>query len=153
MEQAGIESGPALSLKQEKMTLSFHSNPCSSCPYRRDCLSGVWHESEYMKLAEYDKDTSEQPPAYFLCHDGDRKNDLCRGWLDTHDKTELLALRLGVAYGTAPPDIFDLPSSEIPTFSSGTEAMLHGLDGIEKPSLDALGLIDRLREKSSRREE
>jgi len=129
------------------MTLSFHNKPCSSCPYRRDCPSGVWDESEYLKLAEYDNDTSEQPLAIFLCHDGDRKNDLCRGWLDTHEKIDLLALRLGVMCGTVSTDIFDLPSSGVPMFPSGTEAMLHGLSGVEEPSGEALELIDRLREK------
>lgn len=129
--------------------LKVNRKPCSSCPYRRDCPSGVWHESEYLKLAEYDKDTSYQPPAYFLCHDGDHKDDLCRGWLDTHDKIELLALRLGVLCKTISPDIFDLPLSGVPMFSSGAEAMLHGLSGIEEPSDEALELIDRL----SRRKE
>ena len=62
-----------------------HEKPCFGCPYRKDCPSGVWDKSEYQKLEAYDGETYEQPPEIFLCHDGDRTETLCRGWLDTHD--------------------------------------------------------------------
>ncbi len=42
-----------------------HPRPCSACPYRQDCPSGVWAADEYQKLIEYDKETSEQPMAVF----------------------------------------------------------------------------------------
>ena len=67
-------------------------NPCGSCPYRRDVPSGVWDESEYHKLPEFDKPTAEQPPRVFMCHqDNDR---LCAGWVACHDMDESLGFRI-----------------------------------------------------------
>ena len=124
-----------------------HNKPCSGCPYRLDCPSGVWDESEYQKLADYDKETSEQPIGTFLCHDGDRKNTVCRGWLDVHDKNHLLALRIAIATGSVDVDILDLPPSDVPTFSSGTEAMAHGLKEINDPSPEAIEMMGKLKKR------
>lgn len=127
--------------------LQFNNRPCSSCPYRKDCPSGVWHEQEYLKLAEYDKETGEQPTATFLCHDADREQTMCRGWLDTHDKVHLMALRLAMAMRRIEPSIIDLPHSDIPTFASGQEAMIHGLENLEEPSMEATELIRKLKHR------
>lgn len=48
------------------MALTVRTEPCSSCPYRRDVPSGVWHREEYEKLLQYD-DSTEILPA-FMCH-------------------------------------------------------------------------------------
>lgn len=129
------------------MTDRVHNRPCSGCPYRKDCPSGVWDESEYLKLAQYDNETGDQPPGIFLCHDGDRETTICRGWLDTHDKNHLLALRFGMMAGTVAPDILDLPHSDVPTFSSGAEAMLHGLKDLEEPSYEAQAMMAKLKRR------
>jgi hypothetical protein len=44
------------------------SNPCGSCPYRRDVPSGVWDAAEYEKLPRYDGPMADQPARLFLCH-------------------------------------------------------------------------------------
>lgn len=129
------------------MTEPVHHKPCSGCPYRTDCPSGVWAEEEYLKLAEYDKETGDQPVSIFLCHDGDRESTVCRGWLDTHDKNHLLALRFAMMNGMVTPEILDLPPSGVPMFSSGTEAMLHGLEELEDPSPEAIEMMDKLQKR------
>lgn len=118
--------------------MHVHNKPCSACPYRKDCPSGVWDKSEYLKLAEYDKETYDQPIKVFLCHDGDRTSTICRGWLDTHQKHDLLSLRLAVSTGAADPDIFDLPLSDVPCFESGQAAHDHGVKELEYPSNKAI---------------
>lgn len=123
--------------------------PCGNCPYRKDCPSGVWHESEYLKLLEYDKETGDQPLAVFGCH-SDSGASLCRGWLDAQDKNESLSLRLAVSFGRVDGSIFDLPKSEVSTFASGTEAALHGLKEIEHPSPHAVDVIRKLSRKISK---
>jgi hypothetical protein len=114
--------------------------PCFGCPYRKDCPSGVWDRSEYQKLAEYDRDTSEQPPGAFLCHDADRESTLCRGWLDCHDKPNLLSLRMLVSMGKANPNIFEFPPGSVPVFESGDAAMKHGMQRLKMPGKAAIEL-------------
>lgn len=116
--------------------LAPRPTPCRSCPYRTDVPSGVWHADEYRKLAEYDRETWEQPVGVFLCHCGG--GTVCRGWLDCHDKRELLALRL------CRTPLFDVPLSGVPVFASGTEAMVHGLRDVAAPGDQAKGVIERL---------
>lgn len=123
---------------------TVHARPCSGCPYRKDCPSGVWHRSEYEKLAEYDQETALQPIGVFLCHDGDRESTLCRGWLDCHDKSQLLALRIAVSMGRCDQKIFKLPASPVPVFESGTEAMKHGLKRMRRPGKNASELQSKL---------
>jgi hypothetical protein len=124
--------------------LHAHERPCSGCPYRKDCPSGVWAEHEYRTLAEYDNETPFQPQGVFLCHDGDRENTLCRGWLDTHPKEHLLALRFAISLGEVDPKIMDLPKSSVPCFSSGREAMEHGIADILEPGEDAEAMQEKL---------
>lgn len=121
------------------------NKPCSGCPYRKDCPSGVWAEHEYLKLIEYDNETGDQPPAAFHCHDGDREDTLCRGWLDTHNIYHLLSMRMIVAMGLVDNEIFDLPKSDVPCFASGLEAHDHGMKEIENPSNEAVELQQKLK--------
>ena len=52
--------------------LTVRKRPCPSCPYRRDVPSGIWHESEYAKLPQFDGPTQDQLAAgafaLFHCH-------------------------------------------------------------------------------------
>lgn len=124
--------------------LTFRNTPCASCPYRRDVPSGIWHESEYDKLVDYDQDTALQPVAPFLCHDADRHSVLCRGWYETHGE-DLLAVRLCRAMGkldAEPPE-----ACGVPRFESGQAAAEHGRRDIDKPGIAACRRIDKLQQK------
>ena len=127
--------------------LQPRTTPCGSCPYRRDCPSGIWDQSEYDKLKQYDAETFAQPPGVFMCHDKRDDVTLCRGWLDTHPKDQSLALRLAVSIGEAEEAIFDLPPSGVPVFESGAAAAAHGMKGIRRPSVKAIKMISKLQRK------
>lgn len=132
--------------------LTIRKTPCESCPYRRDCPSGVWHETEYLKLAEYDKETSEQPQAIFCCHTSG-KGTVCRGWLEVHPDS--LAVRLGIIFGTLPSDLFaKFKPCGVKLFESGTAACRAGLRSIKRPgkaAIEVMGKIMKKRAKKSRR--
>jgi len=61
---------------------SSEETPCSSCPYREDAPLGLWHPSEFDRLAQ--EDALPLGVAYH-CHKGRRlapeARTLCRGWL------------------------------------------------------------------------
>lgn len=114
-------------------------SPCDSCPYRRDVASGVWHETEYAKLPEFDKPTGEQPVYCFLCHQ--KNGRLCAGWVAVHDMNESLGLRLANSLGLIQPEdldgILDY-STSTPLFASGQEAADHGRRDMETPTDEAV---------------
>lgn len=104
--------------------------PCGSCPYRRDVPSGIWSAEEYEKLPLYDGETWEQSLGLFMCHQGD--GCLCGGWILTHDREHLLALRLH--------EVDEAVWSYNPgtsVFQSGAEAMAHGVRDIMHVSPEA----------------
>lgn len=115
--------------------------PCGSCPYRQDVPSGVWEAHEYLKLPDYDGDVPDQLRSgawgVFMCHQ--RDGCLCAGWLACHGSDNLLALRLQPvdpsAYGY---------TTDVPVWSSGREACLHGIKEIANPGPDAQRLIDKV---------
>ncbi|WP_245552297.1 DUF6283 family protein [Nocardia aobensis] len=123
--------------------------PCSSCPYRRDVPSGVWHADEYDKLREYDSVMSEQPPALFQCHQTDADSDLrrlCAGWPGCHGDN-LLALRLALIQRRISPATFEATigyHSPTPLFGSGTAAAEHGRRDIDTPGPSAIGAIAKI---------
>jgi hypothetical protein len=124
------------------------TRPCGSCPYRRDVQSGVWAPEEYAKLPEYDRETFEQPPAVFLCHQQDGR--LCAGWTAVHDMENSLGFRIASIAGMI--DVQDIDailnySTNVPLFSSGREAADHGLQDIESPGLKAERTMAGLRIK------
>lgn len=120
--------------------------PCGSCPYRRDVPSGIWHESEYTKLPNYDKETFDQPIGAFFCHQQD--GHMCAGWVGTHDMQETMALRPGFRElnGLDKDDVQEALDYEcpVPLFSSGQEAAEHGMEEIEEPSLKARTTADKI---------
>lgn len=118
--------------------------PCGSCPYRRDVPAGLWHESEYDKLPNYDEPTWAQPPALFMCHQQD--GCLCGGWLLTHGTDNLLALRFHARQ--LDPSVWDY-APDVPVFNSGREAAEHGKSQIDNPSPAARRKIDGLIRKRS----
>jgi hypothetical protein len=128
--------------------------PCESCPYRQDVPSGVWDESEYRKLPEYDKQTLEQPPGLFLCHQ--QNGRVCGGWAACHASQTgpyaLMSLRWAYNLGTVTPEVLDSIfdyMSPVPVFSTGQEAMEHGLKELEEPTEEALHIMQKIERKQS----
>lgn len=132
------------------MTPVICSKPCESCPYRKDVPSGVWHEQEYLKLAEYDKETQDQPIGVFLCHAADREKTLCRGWVEVHGKQsgekDLLCTRIQIDR-----EFLDVEPCGIPLYSSGQEAMEAGLREVDFPSQEAIDLMIKIQRKLNER--
>jgi hypothetical protein len=93
-----------------------------------------------MKLPEYDKETGEQPFSLFMCHQND--GCLCGGWLMTHDRQNLLALRMH----RVDPSVWNY-APDVEVFKSGLEACRHGILGINNPSPEAKRKIDGLLRK------
>lgn len=120
-------------------------NPCGSCPYRCDVPSGVWDEEEYAKLPLFDKETFDQPPSVFLCHQQDGR--LCAGWTAVHNMEESFGLRMAFSMGMIDPTdadaIFDY-STDVPLFASGADAAAHGRAEIDAPGAKASRTIQRL---------
>jgi hypothetical protein len=121
-------------------------HPCGSCPYRRDVPSGVWSEDEYEKLREYDRETHEQPPSVFLCHQQDGR--LCAGWVATHDMENCLGFRIACSIEAVedPDAVIDYETST-PLFDSGEEAARHGMEAVQRPGPEARQVIERLNQK------
>lgn len=122
--------------------------PCGSCPYRKDVPSGVWHSEEYDKLPDFDKETSEQPTAVFLCHQ--QNGHLCGGWTAVHDMSQSMGLRIAFGLGMIDPAdadaIFDYTTTT-PLWSSGEEAAAHGKADIAEPSDKAQRIVGKLLKK------
>lgn len=134
------------------MTLVPARRPCGSCPYRRDVPSGVWDETEYAKLPEYDLETAYQPPGAFFCHQQDGR--LCAGWVAVHDMDNCLGIRLLLSLRRDVTDeernsIIDY-STDVPLFDSGAEAAAHGQRDLLRPGGDAVRIIGRLTRKIDR---
>ena len=113
--------------------------PCSSCPYRRSCPSGLWSAAEYDSLAAYDGDTGQQAMAgavgVLRCHQG--RAELCAGWCAVHGDDESLALRMASARGLVNPDEVRDYTTDVPLFATGAEAAAHGKRDIRHPSAAA----------------
>jgi hypothetical protein len=110
--------------------------PCSSCPYRLDAPSGIWHPEEYAKLSRYDGEMAEQAMKkafqVFMCHQ--HNGCICSGWLATHGADNLLALRISgknVSLGTF------YYETDVPVFPSGAAAAHHGIKDIAEPKEEA----------------
>lgn len=119
--------------------------PCASCPYRRDVPSGVWAADEYTKLRGYDRETFDQPPGVFLCHQQDGR--VCAGWVGCHDMGESLAVRLGAAVGVLAPEVVDALyeyETPVPLWSSGAEAAAHGLASVRAPGPTARRVVEKI---------
>lgn len=118
--------------------------PCGTCPYRKDVPAGIWAPEEYAKLPAYDGSTMDQlqngGTALFMCHQ--RDGCLCGGWLLTHDRDHLIALRMH----RVDPSAFEY-QPDVEVWGSGAQAALHGLSGVEAPSPEAQRKIDGLLRK------
>lgn len=128
-------------------------HPCGSCPYRQDVPSGVWEESEYDKLPEYDEPTGFQPIGVFLCHQQDGR--ACAGWVGCHDMEENLAVRIGATAGLLDEETYEaILDYETPTplWESGGEAASHGMERLYDPDEAAQRTIDKLKGKAAKRE-
>lgn len=119
--------------------------PCESCPYRRDVPSGIWDATEYAKLQEYDRETYDQPPGLFQCHQQDAGSPaarICAGWIGCHGD-QLLALRLGIANGKVNP-IWIEYSTDVPLWPSGAAAAEHGMADLVWPGRAAREVIRKV---------
>lgn len=115
--------------------LCANPNPCSACPYRRDCPSGVWDASEYVKLPRYDpSETDAQPFGVFMCHDVRDGRAVCKGWLDVHGADELISIRFAAMQGFDVQQLYDSPPTKVPLFESGLDACVHGMRDLGNPS-------------------
>lgn len=133
-------------------TVQCRTQPCETCPYRKDVPSGIWAEHEYAKLPEYDNPTGDQPPMAFFCHTS--PDFLCNGWAICHGREpkrghELLSLRILASLGKA--DIAEIPAPVVPLFSSGAEAAEHGMKLLDKPPLKALIAQRKIRRVRARK--
>ena len=136
--------------------LNVERSPCTSCPYRKDVPSGVWHFDEYEKLREYDNveihaDGSVQGALMpFLCHHtfDMPMETVCRGWLTVHQ--ESVAVRLAVLKGAV---TVEEVYAEVPEklYATGNEAADFGQKKIEQPSRKARTVISRLLRNKKRR--
>lgn len=130
------------------MTMKPPKVPCGSCPYRTDVPAGIWEAHEYAKLPAYDGETWQQPPQVFMCHQ--RDGCICGGWLMTHDRDHLLALRLQAR--NLDPSVWEY-APDVPVFESGAAAAAHGMAGIENPTPEAqrkiAGLIRQRADQST----
>lgn len=112
--------------------ITVRSQPCSSCPYRRDVASGIWEASEYDKLPAFDGDVPDQIFAgatrLFHCHTWPAR--LCAGWVGCHDMANSLAVRMRAA--EIGPEVYEYVSP-VPLFASGVEAAEHGKRDLPAP--------------------
>ena len=119
--------------------------PCISCPYRRDVPSGIWDETEYAKLEQFDGETWSQPTTVFLCHQQDGR--LCAGWVACHDMAESFGLRVACLNGRLGIDeleeVYDY-QTDVPVFGSGAEAAAHGRRLLDDPPAEAVAQIKKL---------
>lgn len=130
------------------------TNPCGTCPYRKDVPSGIWAAEEYEKLKAYDRETWEQPTGLFLCHQHDRNSDrsqLCAGWVACHGPENLLGIRLAPMNGMAARDLAATYeyTTNVPVFNSGHDAAEHGMQDINTPSLEASRAITKITKRRS----
>ena len=127
------------------------ARPCTTCPYRRDVPSGIWHPDEYAKLPGYDGDVPEQAGAgafgVFLCHQKD--GHLCAGWVGCHDMANNLAVRM--SHRDLDIDAVLGYVSPVPLFASGAEAAAHGMREIGSPGAGARSAVDSLLRLRARR--
>lgn len=125
----------------EKITV--RPKPCAACPYRRDVPSGVWAESEYERLRQYDGDITDQlrkgAVRVFMCHQADGK--LCAGWAGCHGVINTAAGRMHAHRLDESVWSYESP---VPLFDSGAEAADHGEAEIEKPSPEAVAVTRKI---------
>ena len=124
-------------------------SPCASCPYRKNVPSGIWDKSEYDKLSRYDGEMHEQTAtAVFFCHQQD--GCVCSGWIAHRDPEDMLAVRLGLMNGEMDLACVDY-STSVELFESGAAAADHGMRDIERPSREAVAVMDKIdRNRSAR---
>ncbi len=111
--------------------------PCPSCPYRRDCPSGVWAFKEYESLRLYDANESI---AKFMCHSDPAK--LCRGWLSVHAESLAVRVLTRVRGSVSEEEVYANPP--VPLFASGNQAADHGQRQIQRPGKKARRMIEKI---------
>lgn len=125
--------------------------PCSSCPYRKDTPSGVWHYDEYEKLRAYDIEYAKTGwLSTFLCHHSlDTEQDtVCRGWLSVH--CDSIAVRLAILRGAVTAEEAYAHVS-VDLYASGNEAADAGQKNIEQPDEKARRIVEKLSKNEKRR--
>lgn len=130
--------------ESERPLIRVRKNPCPSCPFRKDCPSGIWDESEYEHLRIYDGDIGQQivrgATSTFHCHS--TPEDLCAGWVGTFGPWELAVLRLHS--DKLDPSVWDYETS-VALHESGQAAYEHGMARYKAPGDDARQAILKIK--------
>lgn len=121
--------------------LTSNKNPCSTCPYRKDVPSGVWHYEEYEKLRGYDDNTAL---SVFMCHQSSVANVemACKGWVMVHQNS--VAVRLACMTRQIDHRTCFEPT-EVELYESGNAAADAGQRHIKRPRKKALKVIEKLK--------
>lgn len=124
-------------------TLIVASNPCATCPYRKDVPSGVWHHDEYERLRKFDDEPRADNLGTFLCHQTNvcGKEIACKGWLMVH--RESVAVRLAMLRGHIDESAFS--PTDVALHDSGNAAADFGQRDIERPRRTALKVMQKLK--------
>jgi len=122
------------------------ARPCPTCPFRRDCPSGLWAPEEYDRLLAYDGEIADQAMAGggldpFHCHTA--PDALCSGWAGHRPAHELLAIRIGVAVGRVAASVMRYTTT-VPLFGSGAEAAEHGKRDMRHPGAAARRAVTKI---------
>ncbi len=79
------------------------TQPCKSCPYRRDAPLAFWSAEEFTNLARTDADALG---SVFACHQDGKKpveeRGLCIGWALDQQKRNLPSIRLRLLLASDP---------------------------------------------------
>lgn len=111
--------------------LNVNANPCPSCPYRRDCPSGVWAHEEYEKLRAYDDRDAMFLPVFLCHHSNAGPKTVCKGWLTVHaEDSKTIRLMYYTGQVTA-EQVMQKPT--VPLFATGKAAADAGQKKIRQP--------------------
>lgn len=128
--------------------LNQRSKPCETCPYLRSTPLGIWDKSEYLRLLQFDEPTYKQSSSTFRCHND--SNCLCQGWLDCHDATQLLSIRIASIQQRLAPD-FNFERSGADVYSSAKELVYANMRACGDPGDRAKRCIKKLTRSKSRK--
>lgn len=76
------------------------TEPCQSCPYRRDARRAFWHPSVFLTLLANDRDALRG--AVYVCHQTRKLpvHAFCAGWLLNQKKRDFPSIQLRLAIST-----------------------------------------------------
>ena len=108
------------------------TEPCKSCPYRRDAPRKLWHKSEFENLLRQEAD-----PIYgatFGCHEGRKlpseEQRMCIGWLihQKRNRTPSIQLRLRLMKDDALLELYERIDERYPGLFRSLKTMCRAND-------------------------